>query len=153
MKRNGFAVLVAAAFVVLGGIGMFGAVDGTNATAVQRENGTGRSRCSVMALKGTYAATLSGWVTTAADRVPYAEVAHIRLDGKGGLTGTSTFSIDGVVGTRSLAGTYTVDRELCAGEAFTGIGNFFFVVADNVNQTRFIGTSPGVTATGEAVRQ
>jgi hypothetical protein len=152
MKRNRLAVLLAAGFVILGGLGAFGRAYATDAAADQR-NLPNRSRCSLMALRGTYAATLGGWVTTATDRVPYSEVAHLQLDGRGGLAGTSTFSLDGVVGTRTITGTYAVDRELCAGEAVTSIGNFFFVVGDNVNQTRFIATTPGVTATGEAIRQ
>ena len=93
MKQHRTSVLILAAFVVLGGLGSIGGADATNAAVDQRDNGPNRSRCSLMALKGTYAATLSGWASAGASRVPYSEVAYLKLDGKGGLTGTSRFSV------------------------------------------------------------
>jgi hypothetical protein len=110
-------------------------------------------RCSLQTLKGTYAARISGWVGPGAGRVPYSDVGFVRLDGRGNLAGASTFSLDGVIGTHDILGTYTVDPDTCTGDAVTTIGTFFFVIADNGRQTRIISTTHGATVDGEAIRQ
>jgi hypothetical protein len=136
---------------ILGLLAMPLVFSGSNSVASAQDNGNGR--CSVRTVKGSYAATISGWVGTGATRVPYSDVGFVRLDGRGNLEGASTFSVDGSVGTHDIAGTYTVDSETCTGESTTTIGNFSFVIGDNGKQTRIISTTPGTTVAGEAIRQ
>ena len=109
--------------------------------------------CSLNTVRGTHAAQVSGWVGSGSARVPYSEAGFVSIDGHGNITGESTFSLDGVVGSRSIAGTYTVDPETCTGEATSSIGTFFFVIGDNGKQMRIVGTTPGTTVHGESIRQ
>ena len=122
----------------------------TSFTSAPAEAQTGH--CSLNTIKGTHAAQVSGWVGTGSARVPYAETGFVSIDGHGNIAGESTFSLDGVVGSRSIAGTYTIDPETCTGEATSSIGTFFFV-GDNGKQMRIVATTPGTTVHGESIRQ
>jgi len=153
MKRHRATVLFFATFVGVLGFHFGGATDAANASISQQNGGRHTSRCSLQALKGNYAVSLFGWAGMGPDRVPYSEVGFVRLDGKGGLTAATTFSLDGVVDSHEVVGTYTVEPDMCTGEAVTNIGSFAFVVGDNVNQTRIIATTQGFTVNGEAIRQ
>jgi hypothetical protein len=110
-------------------------------------------RCSVHTLHGTYAAEQSGWVGTGAARVPYSEAGFVRLDGQGNINGATMFSVDGVIGSHPVTGTYTVDPETCTGDAVTNIGTFHFAIGDNGKQTRFVSTTPTTTLNGELIEQ
>src|SRR5687768_11712080 len=76
-------------------------------------------RCSLNTIKGNYGASISGWVGSGPTRVPYVDVGFIAVDGNGGITGESTFSVDGAISTHAIVGTYTVDPETCTGDAVT----------------------------------
>jgi hypothetical protein len=117
--------------------------------AAKDNNGT----CSLKTLNGSYAAQISGWQGTGAARVPIAATGVVVLDGNGGITGSAMFSVDGTIFPQAVNGTYTVDPETCSGDAVSTIGTFHFAIADNGKQTRIVGTSPGTTVVGEAIRQ
>jgi hypothetical protein len=146
MKRiRVFALLVAAA---LGVVVLPLAFNGSDAVA--QNNG----RCSTQTIKGSYGAQVSGWFGSGAGRLPIAQTGIVVLDGKGAISGSAETMLDGVPQPPAvIAGTYTVDPETCTGTATTTIGTFFFAIVDNGKQTRILGTTPGFTVHGEAVRQ
>jgi hypothetical protein len=111
-------------------------------------------RCSVKSVRGSFAARLWGWQGTAAARVPVSAAGVVVLDGKGGITGSATFSVDGtILPAQPVNGSYTVDADTCTGDAVTTVGTFHFAVANNMRETRFVGTTPGTTIVGDTIRQ
>jgi hypothetical protein len=111
-------------------------------------------RCSVKSLKGSFAARLWGWQGTGAARVPTSAAGVVVLDGRGGITGSATFSVDGtILPAQPVNGSYTVDAETCTGDAVTTVGTFHFAVGNNMRETRFVGTTPGTTVIGDTIKQ
>ena len=145
MKRTHiFALLLAG---VVGVLMLPLAFDGSNIAAQS-------GKCSTETIKGNYGAQVSGWSGTGAGRLPIAQTGFVSLDGKGMIVGAAETVIDGApLGTVTITGTYTVDSDSCTGTATTNIGSFFFAIVDNGKQTRILGTTPGLTVHGEAVRQ
>lgn len=114
----------------------------------------GNNNCSLRTVKGWYAGQISGWAVIGAARVPYGATGSFYLDGRGTITPGAAFqSVDGAITPIAVAGTYTVDPSTCTGEAVSTIGTFFFAIVENGKETRIIGTTPGTTVTGEALRQ
>jgi hypothetical protein len=146
MKRNRvFALLLAGVIGVLVLPLAFGG------SKVAAQNG----KCSTETIKGKYGAEVSGWSGTGSARVPVAQAGFVTLDGKGNIVdGTAETVVDGVLlPPAAITGTYTVDSDSCTGTATSTIGTFFFAIVDNGKQTRILGTTPGFTVHGEAVRQ
>ena len=111
-------------------------------------------RCSVKSIRGSFAARLWGWQGTGATRVPTSAAGFVVLDGRGGITGKATFSVDGtILPDQPVNGSYTVDSETCTGDAVTTVGTFHFAIADNNKETRFVGTTPGTTVVGDVIKQ
>ena len=115
--------------------------------------GAPRITCSRATLQGRYAATISGWFGTGPTRLPYGATGSIRLDGRGHITGAGVQTLDGVISEIAITGTYTVNPRSCTGNATSTIGTFFFAITENGEGTRIVGTTPGTTVTGHAVRQ
>jgi len=70
--------------------------------------------CSNSSLNGAYPYLLSGTVKSGNANVSYQELGKLSLDGKGGITGSSTTSTAGVIAPTSFSGSYSVQSN-CAG--------------------------------------
>ena len=109
-------------------------------------------QCGPDTLKGTYMSTQSGTLNS----LPLVQVNRIVSDGVGGITGTGTAVVNGVVTNPIITATYTVDAD-CNGTLTSvpaGLSQNF-VIKENGCQVFFIVTAhpAGVaTISGEAVR-
>ena len=109
-------------------------------------------QCGPGTLKGTYMSTQSGTL----NGLPIAQVNRVVSDGMGGITGSGTAVVNGVVTFPVITATYTVDAD-CNGTLTSvppGLSQNF-VIKENGCQVFFIVTAhPAGTATisGEAVR-
>ena len=121
--------------------------------ATAEAQGGSSGNCGLSTLKGRFASTISGWAGSGAGRLPYGATGTIYLDGRGNIDGTAVQSLDGVISTVTVQGTYTVDRETCTGNATSTIGTFFFSIVKNGEGTLIVGTTPGTTVTGYSTRQ
>jgi len=70
--------------------------------------------CNNSNLNGTYPYLLSGTVKNGNSNVAYEELGKLSMDGKGGLSGSSTTSTAGVIGQTTFSGTYSVQSN-CSG--------------------------------------
>ena len=109
--------------------------------------------CNLSTLTGRYASQISGWVKVGDDRLPYGATGNLVLDGHGNIRGRGVQTLDGVITTIDITGTYTVNQQRCTGRATSTIGTFFFAITENGNGTLIVGTTPGTTVTGHSVRQ
>jgi len=112
--------------------------------------------CDSTAVSGPYTYAVSGWVAFDGVYVPYADAGRILSDGKGNLTGKSTFSSAGVVQRRTLKGTYSIGSN-CTGTASLtdNLGNsgvLAMTVIDNGQQVLSINTTPGWVVSGRSYR-
>ena len=72
--------------------------------------------CTNASLNGTYHYLFSGTVKSGNATASYEELGKLSLDGKGGLTGSSTTSTAGVIAQTSFSGSYLLrDRLLDRG--------------------------------------
>ncbi len=72
------------------------------------------SSCTNANVIGSYGYTDSGWVFTSSGEFPFADSGTLTFDGKGNLTGSSTYSLAGQPQARTLTGTYSVNPD-CTG--------------------------------------
>jgi hypothetical protein len=115
--------------------------------------------CSDQTLKGTFAYTSTGSITSPASLAgPLAEVGTQTFDGKGGTTAAATLSQNGNIIPLTITGKYTVTPE-CTG-TFTlevapiGITvDVFYVLDDGGTEFQAIETAPGVVVTRIGRRQ
>ena len=70
--------------------------------------------CNNSSLNGTYPYLLSGTVKNGNSNVAYEELGKLSVDGKGGLSGSSTTSTAGVPAQTTFSGTYSVQSN-CSG--------------------------------------
>ena len=109
--------------------------------------------CSNATLKGSYSATITGFVGTTAPFTPFAELDLVTSTGDGTFSGTGTNSVGGVVTTGiTITATYTINSD-CSGSAVlsTGVTQNFNIKEDG-SEVTFISTNAGATITGEAKR-
>jgi len=109
----------------------------------------GTVTCGLTGKKATFAANLSG---TDNGVGPVAGVAQVILDGKGNISGTETYSLNGTIGTASLSGTYTENAN-CTGTAQittqgVGTGNFNFVIVNGGKEFLLIQTDNNTIVSG-----
>jgi len=105
--------------------------------------------CGLTGKKATFAANLSGKIPNTG---PIAYVAQVILDGKGNVSGSGTFDVNGTIVTASIKGTYTEDSD-CTGTAqITPSGsstlNFNFVVVDIGKEILLIETDANTIVVG-----
>ena len=151
MKRNTVAKTFTMAAVIALALGM-------SATAKADDKG-----CSNATLRGTYAYTSTGSITTPPDLAgPIAEVGTQTFDGKGATTTTFTASGNGNIFQTTFTGTYTVNPDCTGTINLTALGpvppagtivTLFFVIDDYFNGFQAIETLPGVVITRTARRQ
>ena len=81
-------------------------------------------------------------------------------DGKGGVTGTDTFSLDGTIAHRTYTGTYSMNEDCtgsivlqvtAGGTSATGHGDI--VAVNNAREINFIQTDPNIIFSGVFKRQ
>ena len=115
--------------------------------------------CSNGIMKGTFAFTATGSVTSPPTRVgPFAEIGTQTFDGTGGTTGSATFSSNGNIFQVTWTGTYTVNPD-CTGTYTLLISPFgstvssSFVVSDNANEFLAVETETGLVILRTGRRQ
>ena len=96
------------------------------------------SRCSNKTLKGTYAFSLSGSLSTGADTyAPEAYAAFVSYDGRGNIALKKSSSIAGEWATRFSTGIYSLGSD-CVGVATYPSGEFSYFVAPDGNSLSFV---------------
>jgi hypothetical protein len=109
-------------------------------------------QCSASTLKGTYMSNSTGTL----NGLPIAQVNHLVSDGMGGISGSGTAVVNGVVTFPVITATYTINSD-CTGTLTSvpaGLSQNF-VIKEKGDQVFFIVTAhPAGAATiaGEAVR-
>jgi len=109
----------------------------------------GAAVCGATGKKLTFAANLDGTINGVG---PAAVVGQAILDGKGNISGTGTFSLNGSIVTGSITGTYTENTD-CTGTAqITPSGfstlNFYFVVVNAGKEILMIETDTNTIVSG-----
>ena len=115
--------------------------------------------CSNATLKGTFAYTMTGFITVPAFAGPFAETGTQTFDGNGATTASAMLSQNGNIFKVTITGTYTVNDD-CTG-TFTlqvaplGITNrVFFVIDSGGNGFQSIEINPSLSVvTGTGRRQ
>ena len=115
------------------------------------------TNCTNANITGTYGYTFSGWIFTSTGQFPFADSGSLAFDGKGGLTGSDTYSYDGQIQPRTLTGTYTISTD-CTGTATLSdnLGNsahLNLVVVDNGQSIQFAQSDSGTVISGSAAMQ
>jgi hypothetical protein len=104
--------------------------------------------CSNATLRGTFAHRASGFVTAPPVMAgPFAGVGTDTFDGKGGITGTATLSINGNIVPVTETGTYKVNPDCTGTYTIPGVTTLFFVITDSGNEIQGICIDPGVVLT------
>ena|SRR5437773_3258980 len=109
-------------------------------------------QCSQATLNGAYMSNQSGTL----NGLPLVQVNRIVSDGIGGITGSGTAVVNGVVSTVAITATYTINSD-CTGTLTSvpaGLSQNF-VIKDDGSQVFFIVTAHpagAATISGEAVR-
>jgi hypothetical protein len=113
--------------------------------------------CSARTVEGDYALSAQGKTEDLAHTT--ANLGRVVVDGRGGLSGALTISVDGRIARgQHLSGTYVVNADCTGSETFT-IGadptprTADFVVSDRGRQIAFLETDPGTVFVGTATRQ
>jgi hypothetical protein len=136
MKRSNISQTFAIAAIVVLGSGMA-------STARAADKG-----CSNASLKGTFVHTANGLITSPPSMAgPLAGAGTDTFDGRGGIKGSATLSINGNIVSMTEAGTYKVNPD-CTGtytvSSAGGTSSAFFVISDSGNEIRAICTDQGV---------
>jgi len=142
MKRSTVAKTFTMAAVIALALGM-------SATAKADDKG-----CSNATLRGTYAYTSTGSITTPPDLAgPIAEVGTQTFDGKGATTASATLSSNGTILQLAITGTYTVNPD-CTGtftlqvvSPFQATINVFFVIDSGGDEFQAMETNSGFVIT------
>ena len=131
---------------------------GTAVSVAQQDTQQAAPRCSNANLSGGYGFSVNG---TTANAEHYSLVGRFVADGKGGVTGVSTQSVNGAISRPSFTGTYTVNAD-CTGTAnltfdYGGTAPLNFIIVDDGKSVDIIsaGTSgsQGDNEVGTATRQ
>lgn len=135
-----------------------------NAAARQDED-RAVQECSLRTVQGSYGISTTGWIVAAGPIGPVADVGVITFDGEGGVSQTTTVSLNGVIPPRprtSLNGSYyKVNSDDCTGSIHlilptptgTIISESNFVIVNQGQELRTIVTGEGRVLSGTARRQ
>ena len=108
----------------------------------------GTVTCGLTGKKQTFAISLAG---TAVGVGPVVAVGQMTLDGKGGLTGKTTFNLNGTVISGSMTGSYTANSS-CNGTAQMTVDglttNYYVVIVNSTKELLVIETDSGTVVTG-----
>jgi len=115
--------------------------------------------CSLGSIQGTYGYATNAFAAPPLSTVlfPFSDAGKVVADGNGNYTQADTFSLNGVIVRRTIAGTYTVNSD-CTGSSVgkDSLGNVVttdFVIYGGGTRVGFINTQPGLAAAGELVQQ
>ena len=118
--------------------------------------------CSLSALHGPYGITTTGWIVGFGPIGPVAEAGVISFDGAGGVSQTTTLSLNGIIvpNRSSLSGTYLVNSD-CTGNISLVLpgpagpipSTLHFVIVDHGHELRLVNTGAGRVLTSDAKRQ
>ena len=126
----------------------------SDARAVHAQNA-----CDASSFEGGYGYALSGYSYDAQGNLyVLAGAGRMVADGKGGVTGADTFSLDGTISRRTYTGTYSMNAD-CTGSMVlqvpgtTGAAHGDIVAVNNAREINFIQTDPNVIFSGVFKRQ
>ena len=118
--------------------------------------------CSVATLRGSYGIQSTGSIVAFGPVGPVAEVGVIKFDGAGGVSQTTTVSLNGMIVTNrsSISGSYEVSSD-CTGDLSlvlpapggTITSTSHFVVVDHGKEVRLVNTGAGRVIAGNARKQ
>ena len=115
--------------------------------------------CSLGSLHGSFGVTTTGFIVAFGPSGPVADVGVITFDGSGGVSQTTTVSLNGVIlPNRISSGSYVVNSD-CTGSLSVqlpppaGASNSSFVIVDHGKELRLINTGNGRVLAGNAKRQ
>jgi hypothetical protein len=118
--------------------------------------------CSVITLKGSFGIATNGSIVAFGPVGPVAEVGVIKFDGAGGVSQTTTVSLNGTIlpNRSSISGSYEVNPD-CTGDlsvvlpgpAGTITSTSDFVIVDHGKEIRLVNTGAGRVLLGNARRQ
>jgi hypothetical protein len=120
------------------------------------------SECSLQTIRGSYGISTTGSIVSAGPIGLVADVGVITFDGSGGVSQTSTVSLNGTIipSRSSLAGTYEVNSD-CTGDLSLTLptptgpapSTSHFVIVHNGEELLTIVTGAGRVLSGNAKRQ
>lgn len=132
---------------------------------IQSESGTtisgrahrGQFACATSVLSGPYSYSIAGYVVSSNGIImPAADSGMLTADGNGSFRGADTISQGGIVNSRTVSGSYSINADCTGNAIFTDtLGNRLGLdvfVADGSNQVEFIQTDTGAVISGEAQR-
>jgi len=131
--------------------------------ATQQDEDRNAHECSLKTVNGSYGISTTGWIVSAGPIGPVADVGVITFDGNGGVSQTTTVSLNGmIVPTRtSLSGSYEVNSEDCTGSINLTLpgptgpitSTSHMVIVNHGKELRTIVTGTGRVLAGTAERQ
>jgi hypothetical protein len=83
--------------------------------ATQQDEDRSAHECSLKTVKGSYGISTTGWIVSAGPVGPVADAGVITFDGDGGVSQTTTVSLNGLIIPKRLSGSYEVNSEDCTG--------------------------------------
>ena len=140
MKRRGLWVVCVVALIAVGSLAV-------GQGSAQDAAGTGTARCSLATLRGMFLFTEDGVIIEGQDQVPFAVAGYEVHDGKGNVTGVSSYSINGEI-TRNEpnSGTVTVNEECTGTVSYTDGTRYDLFIAPDGSLLTFVQTNPGTVA-------
>jgi hypothetical protein len=128
---------------------------GAKQVNAQQEEG-----CTVGTLNGSFGIQVTGSIVAFGPIGPVAEAGMIRFDGSGGVSQTTTVSLNGTIipDRSSLSGTYQVNPD-CTGDlslvlpvapGVTTTSTSHFVIVDHAKEIRLVNTGAGRVLAGNA---
>ena len=118
--------------------------------------------CSVSTLKGSFGIATSGSIVAFGPVGPVAEVGVIKFDGAGGVSQTTTVSLNGTIVTNrsTISGSYVVNSD-CTGDVSlvlpvpggTITSTLHFVIVDHGKEIRLVNTGAGRVLLSNARKQ
>jgi len=118
--------------------------------------------CSVSTLNGSFGVATSGSIVAFGPIGPVAEVGVIKFDGAGGVSQTTTVSLNGTIipNRSSVSGSYEVNPD-CTGDLSVELpapggtitSTSHFVIVDHGMEIRLINTGAGRVLLGKARKQ
>src|SRR5258708_13810930 len=112
--------------------------------------------CSLASLKGSFGITTTGWIVAFGPVGPVGEVGTISFDGTGGVSQTTTVSLNGtILLNRISSGSYVVNADCTCSQSLAlpppaGISNSNFVIIDHGKELRLINSGSSRVLTGNA---
>ena len=129
-------------------------VETTPGTVVAGRAYRGQFACGNGSASGPYDYSISGFGVSPGVLVPVAYAGSLNANGSGSLQGADALSVGGVVNSRTISATYSVNSDCSGSEVVTdSLGNtedVDFFVTDQGGQVKFIQTNNGLVISGQA---